>query len=491
MYTTQGIGKMTSITKKKVIGNFIWRFAERCGAQLVTFIVSIVLARLLDPKVYGTVALVTVFTTILQVFVDSGLGTALIQKKDADDLDFSSVFYFNFFVCLILYLCMVIAAPYIADFYNDTSLIPVIRVISLTIVISGVKGIQQAYVSRNMLFKRFFFSTIGGTITSAVIGIAMAYMGFGVWALVIQQLSNTAVDTLILWITVKWRPKKMFSWERLKSLLSFGWKLLCSTLLDTVYNNIRSLIIGKMYSSSDLAFYNQGEKFPKMIVSNINSSIDSVLLPTMASAQDDRERVKNMTRRAIKTSTYIMAPLMMGLVFCATTIVQLILTAKWLPCVPFLQIFCITYMFYPVHTANLNAINAMGRSDIFLKLEIIKKIMGMTLLLSTMWFGVMAMAYSLLVSCVLSQIINSWPNKRLLNYGYLEQVRDFAPGILLAVVMGICVYFAGYIPLPMIVRLLIQIVLGAIIYIGASAVLKLEEFEYLFGMVKKILKRDR
>ena len=482
---------MTSITKKKVIGNFIWRFAERCGAQLVTFIVSIVLARLLDPKVYGTVALVTVFTTILQVFVDSGLGTALIQKKDADDLDFSSVFYFNFFVCMILYLCMVIAAPYIADFYNDTSLIPVIRVISLTIVISGVKGIQQAYVSRNMLFKRFFFSTIGGTITSAVIGIVMAYMGFGVWALVIQQLSNTAVDTLILWITVEWRPKKMFSWEHLKSLLSFGWKLLCSTLLDTVYNNIRSLIIGKMYSSSDLAFYNQGEKFPKMIVSNINSSIDSVLLPTMASAQDDRERVKNMTRRAIKTSTYIMAPLMMGLVFCATTIVQLVLTVKWLPCVPFLQIFCITYMFYPVHTANLNAINAMGRSDIFLKLEIIKKIMGMALLLSTMWFGVMAMAYSLLISCVLSQIINSWPNKRLLNYGYLEQVRDFAPGILLAVVMGICVYFAGYIPLPMIMRLLVQIVLGASIYIGASAVLKLEEFEYLLGMVKKILKRDR
>ena len=475
--------------KGNVIKNFFWRFAERCGAQLVTFIVSIVLARILAPEDYGTIALVTVFTTILQVFVDSGLGTALIQKKNADDLDFSSVFYFNFVVCFVLYAGMFVAAPFIAKFYGDTTLTPIIRVISLTIVISGVKGIQQAYVSKNMLFKRFFFSTIGGTIFSAFLGIGLAKAGYGVWALVAQQLSNTTVDTIILWITVRWRPRKAFSWKRLKSLLSFGWKLLVSSLLDTCYNNLRNLIIGKMYSSSDLAFYNQGDKFPKLIVTNINTSIDSVLLPTMSSAQDNRERVKSMTRRAIKTSTYVMAPLMMGLAFCATPIVKLVLTDKWLPCVPFLRIFCITYMFWPVHTANLNAINAMGRSDWFLRLEIIKKIMGIAILLSTMWFGVMAMAYSLLLSSVLSQIINSWPNRKLLGYGYLEQVRDFAPGILLAVGMGICVYFIGYIPLPTIVTLVIQIFAGAALYIGVSAILKLEEFEYLLGMVKSFLKK--
>lgn len=475
--------------KNSILKNFIWRFAERCGAQLVTFIVSIVLARILAPEDYGTIALVTVFTTILQVFVDSGLGTALIQKKDADDLDFSSVFYFNFAVCLILYLGMFIAAPFIAKFYNDVSLTPVVRVISLTIVMSGIKGIQQAYVSRHMMFKRFFFSTIGGTIFSAFFGIALAYAGFGVWALVAQQLSNTVIDTLILWLTVKWRPKLMFSWTRLKGLLKFGWKLLVSALLDTGYSNLRNLIIGKMYSSSDLAFYNQADKFPKVIVTNINTSIDSVLLPTMSSAQDDRERVKNMTRRAIKTSTYVMAPLMMEMAFCAEPIVHLVLTDKWLPCVPYLRIFCITYMFWPIHTANLNAINAMGRSDWFLKLEVIKKIMGMTILLSTMWFGVMAMAYSLLVSNVLSQIINSWPNRKLLNYSYLDQVKDFAPGILLAVFMGVCVYFIGYIPLPIILTLVIQIIAGATIFIALSAILKLEEFEYLTGMIKSFLKR--
>ena len=475
--------------KMTVISNLVWRFAERCGAQLVSFIVSIVLARILAPEDYGTIALVNVFTAILQVFVDSGLGTALIQKKDADEIDFSSVFYFNFVVCLISYLGMFAAARFIADFYGDVTLVPVIRILSLTIVISGVKGIQQAYVSRNMLFKRFFFSTIGGTIFSAVLGIAMAYAGFGIWSLVAQQLSNTFIDTLILWITVRWRPTKSFSWTRLKYLLSFGWKLLVSSLLDTAYNNLRNLIIGKMYSSSDLAFYNQGDKFPKVIVTNINASIDSVLLPTMSSAQDDKERVKQMTRRAIKTSTYVMAPLMMGLAFCAEPIVSLVLTDKWLPCVPFLRIFCTTYMFWPVHTANLNAINAMGRSDWFLRLEIIKKIMGMTILLSTMWFGVMAMAYSLLLSSVLSQIINSWPNRKLLGYGYLEQVRDFAPGILLAVIMGICVYFISFLHLPTIVTLLIQFIVGAAIYIGVSAILKLEEFEYLLGMVKSFLKK--
>lgn len=478
-----------NVCNSTVVNNFLWRFAERCGAQLVTFIVSIVLARILAPEDYGQIALITVFTTIMQVFVDSGLGTALIQKKDADDLDFSSVFYFNFVVCLVLYGVMFIAAPFISVFYNDTSLTPIIRVISLTIVISGVKGIQQSYVSRNMMFKRFFYATLGGTIFSAFLGIGLAYDGLGVWAIVAQQLSNTAIDTLILWLTVKWRPKKMFSWERLKVLLSFGWKMLASSLLDTVYSNLRSLIIGKMYSSADLAYYNQGEKFPNVITNNINSSIDSVLLPTMASAQDDSARVKAMTRRAIKTSTYIMAPLMMGLAFCAEPIVRMVLTDKWLPCVPFLRIFCVTYMFYPIHTANLNAIKAMGRSDLFLKLEIVKKIVGMSLLLSTMWFGVMAMAYSLFISTLLSMIINSWPNRKLLNYAYLEQMKDILPGLALAVFMGICVNMVGLLQLPVIVTLLVQIPLGAVIYILLSAVLHLESYEYLMGMIRPALKK--
>lgn len=468
----------------KVFSNFIWRFAERCGAQLVTFIVSIVLARILTPSDYGTIALVTVFTTILQVFIDSGLSTALIQKKDADDLDFSSVFYFNFVICIILYLIMFVSAPFIADFYKDSSLVSIVRVISLTLVISGVKGVQQSYVSRHMLFKRFFFSTLGGTIFSAVLGIIMAYAGFGVWAIVFQQLSNNAIDTLILWITVKWRPIKKFSWSRLKNLLSFGWKMLASSLLDTVYNNLRNMIIGKLYTSADLAFYNQGDKFPKLIVTNINTSIDSVLLPTMSNEQDNHVRVKDMTRRAIKISTYIMAPLMIGLAFCAKPIVQIVLTDKWLPCVPYLQIFCISYLFWPIHTANLNAIKAMGRSDLFLKLEVIKKFIGMILLLITMNISVMAMAYSLLISGLISQVINSWPNRYLLKYSYIDQIKDILPNIVMALIMGVFVYFINYLDLSVLVSLMVQIILGGIIYLALSIFTKNDSFIYLINILK-------
>ena len=471
--------------------NLFWRFLERCGAQGVTFIVSIVLARLLDPSVYGTIALVTVFTTIMQVFVDSGMGNALIQKKDADDLDFSSVFYFNITICACLYVVMFFAAPLIAAFYEMPELTPIVRVLSLMLLISGVKNVQQAYVSRNLLFKRFFFATLGGTIGAAVIGITMAYLGFGVWALVAQMLFNATLDTIILWLTVKWRPKREFSLDRLKTLFSYGWKLLASALLETVYNDLRQLVIGKIYSKEDLAQYNQGGKFPRLIVTNINTSIDSVLLPTMSKAQDDRTLVKNMTRRAIKTSTFIMMPIMVGLAVCAKPLVSVVLTDKWLPCVPFLRIFCFTYAFYPIHTANLNAIKALGRSDLFLKLEIIKKVVGIIALLSTMWISVMAMAYSLLVTSVLSQIINSWPNKKLMNYSYLEQLRDLSPQILLSLSMGVLVFCVQFLGLSNLLTLLIQVPLGAVVYISCSKLLHIDSFEYIVDTVKGFLKKRR
>lgn len=463
---------MADNLKSNVMANLMWRFAERGGAQLVSFVVSIVLARILVPEDYGAVALITVFTNILQVFVDSGLGTALVQKKDADDLDFSSVFYFNFAVCLILYAGMFIAAPYIADFYKNATLTPVIRVISLTLVISGVKNIQQAYVSRNLLFKRFFYATLGGTIFSAFLGIAMAYNGLGVWALVAQQLSNATIDTIILWLTVKWRPKKAFSWARLRALLGFAWKMLASSLLDTVYNNLRSLIIGRAYSSADLAYYNQGQKFPLVIVTNINTSIDSVLLPVMANEQDDRERVKAMTRKAIQTSSFIMWPAMVGLAVCARPLVSLILTDKWLPCVPFLQIFCVTYAFYPVHTANLNAIKALGRSDMFLKLEIAKKLVGLLSIFITMPFGVLAMAIGLLVTTPVSAFINAFPNRVLLHYSFKDQIKDLAPYIVLSGFMGLCIYPIQYLPISAAVILLFQIVAGTAVYMVGAKVLR-------------------
>lgn len=475
--------------KKKTIGGFFWRLAEAGGAQAVTFIVSIVLARLLDPSDYGAIALITVFTNILAVFINSGMGTALIQKKDADDLDYSSLFYFNMAMCLFLYGVMFLCAPLIAEFYEMPELTAFTRVISLTFIISGVKGIQHAYVAKHMMFKKFFFATLGGTIFSAGLGIFLAYKGFGTWALIAQQLSNAIIDTIVLWITVKWRPKRMFSFKRLKALFSYGWKMLLSALLDKGYEQLRSLIIGKVYSSADLAFYQKANNFPSIIINNVNTSIDSVLLPSMSSVQDSKETVKGMTRRAMKTSTYVMAPLLMGLAACGQSLISILMTDKWLPSYPFMVIFCITYMFYPVHTANLNAIKAMGRSDIFLKLEIIKKIVGITAILVTFRISVMAMAYSLLVVSVLSQIINSWPNKKLMNYSYLEQLKDILPGILLAAFMGVCVYCVNFLHLSNWLTLIIQVPLGAVIYIGLSALLKLESFTYVWNMVKPFINK--
>lgn len=476
-------------TKQKVFSNVIWRFAERCGAQLVAFIVSIVLARILMPEDYGTIALVTVFITIMQVFVDSGLGNALIQKKDADDIDFSTVFYTNIIFCITLYVIIFFCAPLIAKFYSNESLIAITRVLGVTILISGVKNVQQAYVSKNLMFKKFFFSTLGGTIGAAIIGITLALNGFGVWALVVQQLFNVTMDTLILWITVKWRPKRVFSFKRLKKLFSYGWKLLTSAIIDTVYNNVRQLLIGKLYSSSDLAFYNKGKQLPEFIVNNINASIDSVLLPTMSQEQDDKEKVRNMTRRAIKTSVFIIAPLMMGLAFTANNVIKILLTEKWLFSVPYLCIFCITFMFYPIHTANLNAIKAMGRSDLFLKLEIIKKIVGIIFLIVTMNISVMAMALSLLIIGFLSQIINSYPNKKLLDYSYMAQLKDILPSIILATLMGAIVYLINYLNLNVMITLIIQIITGAIIYILGAKLFKIDSYNYIMSIMKQFIKK--
>lgn len=477
--------------RNTIMSNMAWRFAERCGAQIIQFIVQILLARLLAPQAYGTITLVVVFANIFQIFVDSGLGNALIQKKDADDLDFSSVFYFNLVWCLILYAIIFEIAPLIAKFYGDSSLTSIVRVLCLTVVVSGLKNVQQAYVSKKLQFKKFFLSTLTGTVLSAIVGIWMAYQGFGVWSLVAQRLINLIVDTLALWVIVKWRPKRMFSFSRLKGLISYGWKLLASALLDTIYNNLWQMVIGKVYSESDLAYYNQGNQFPNVIVTNINSSIDSVLLPVMSNEQDDIIHVREMTRKAIKMSTYVMAPMMMGLVFTATSVVEVLLTEKWLPCVFFLRIFCISYMFQPIHTANLNAIKALGRSDMFLKLEVIKKIIGIILLMLTVNIGVQAMAYSSLVSCIFCQIINSWPNKKLLNYSYLAQLRDIFPNIILAMIMGVLVYPVSAIGFPPVITLLIQAPLGIVIYVLGSILTKNESFKYLFGMLAPILQKVR
>ena len=461
---------------------------ERGGSSGIQFIVQIVLARLLLPEDFGAIALVLVFISVAQVFVQSGFSTALIQKKEVLDIDFSSVFYLGLVVAGFLYLVMYFAAPFISDYYQKPYLTPVFRVISITLFVGAINSIQNAVVSRHMVFKKLFFSSLGANLISGIIGITAAYLGYGVWALVASQLASDLAITVILWFTVRWRPALLFSLKRLRVLFSFGWKLLTASLLNTLYLQIRTPIIGRMFSLAELGFYNRGQQIPSLVVDNTDGAIQSVMLPALASQQENRNIVKEIVRRAIVTSSFIMFPAMIGLAAVAEPAVKIVLTEKWLPAVPFLQILCMAYALYPIHTANLQAINALGRSDIFLRLEIVKKVIGLIILAVSIPFGIYAIAWGVVLGSLISSFINAYPNLKLLNYSYLEQLKDIMPSLLISLIMGAAVYLFNFLNMPAWQILTLQIIAGLILYIGLARVFKLECLAFLIttgrGLVK-------
>ncbi len=476
---------MSGDIKKQTISGLAWRYAERFGAQGIQFIVSIVLARLLTPADYGIIGLITVFIAIAQVFAQSGLGQALVQRKNADNTDFSTVFFFSIVFSIVLYAAVFLCAPIIARFYAMPQLTPVVRVLGLSIIIAAVNSVQQAYVQRTMQFRRFFWATLGGTIVSAFAGIGIAYKGGGVWALVAQQLINQIIDTIILWLTVKWRPNFVFSIRRMRELFSYGWKLLCSSIIDTIYNNIYSLVIGKFYSESDLGYYNRGKQFPFFVVININSAIDSVLFPVLSGAQDNKKQLKNMVRRSIVTSTFLIFPCMAGLAAVAKPLTVFLLTEKWLPAVPYIQFCCFTYAFWPVHTANLQAIKAVGRSDIFLILEILKKIIGIVTLVIMLPHGLYAMMIGNCITTPIGLFLNAAPNKRLLGYSYIEQIKDILPSMLLSLFMCGIVLSVNLLGLGSLITMIIQIVLGVVIYAAGAKLFKFESMDFIINTIKE------
>jgi len=479
--------KEGSNIRNNTISGIFWNFFERILAQFVSFIVSIVLARLLLPEEYGIIAIVTVIISICNVFITSGFSTSLIQKKDADDTDFSTVFYFGLFFTLILYGIIYLIAPVISRFYEYDELATVIRVMSLTLFISSVKSVQHSYVTRALQFKKFFWSTLGGTLVSAVVGIVMAYLGFGVWALVAQYISNNLIDTFILWFTVKWRPVLKFSFKRLKGLLAFGWKVLFTNLLMTIYQDLRTIVIGTVYTTEDLAYYQKGQQFPNLFVSNINTAISSTLLPVMSKMQDDISAVKYSIRRFLKIGSYILIPLMVGLAVVAEPLIRLILTEKWIDCVPYLQLLCIAYIFIPLQTANVQAVLAVGRSDVSLKTEIIKRSSNIIILLLTFRISVMALVIGEVISAFVSLCVNTITSKKLFGYGTISQLKDIAPYILLSLIMGGVIWPISLIGLSDILTISIQVILGMIVYIGLSALFKLDSFTYVLDIAKSFI----
>lgn len=464
----------------------LWKLLERFGVQGVQFVLQIILARLLDPEHYGILSLMIVFTSLANVFIQNGLNTALIQNKDVSEEDYSSVFWVTIGMAGLLYAGIFFGAPYIAVFYDMPDIILPLRVLALMLFPGAVNSVQIAKVSKELDFRKVFTSNVTAIIVSGVIGIVVAILGGGLWALVIQAMLNVVIASVVMLFTVRWRLRFACNWERVKVLFQFGWKLMASGLLDTLYQDLRSLVIGKKYDSGTLGFYNRGKQFPQFIISAINGAVQSVMLPVMSKKQDDMMGVRQITRVSIMTSSYLIFPLMAGLAGVAEPLVRLFLTEKWLFCVPYLQIYCFTLAFYPVHSCNLQAINAMGRSDIFLKLEVAKKTVGIiALIIAVVKFdSPIAIAMTGAITTLISCFINASPNKELIGYSYFEQMWDILPSALLSVGMLASVLLVGRLQLPTIVLLLLQVLTGVAVYAVLSVATRIEAFRIIWDNVR-------
>jgi O-antigen/teichoic acid export membrane protein len=478
--------------KEKVFSGLVWRAMERFGTQAIQFVLTIVLARLLEPKDFGTIALLSVFLLLANVFVNSGFGTAIIQKKEIDARDLNSVLYLSLAISAILYGVLFLAAPAIARFYANPMLASVLRWMALGLVFSAINGVQNAVLTREMRFQASFWIQLAGFLVYGVVGIGMAYAGYGVWSLVFGSLASRITGVIGCWLLIGWRPKLQFCRKTVWQLYQYSRKVLAATLNDTLFTNIYNLIIGKLYNPEMLGFYNRGQSIPLTVMGSVSATISGVIFPALSQSQENKKQMRAMTRRMILTSSFLVFPAMLGLAVVAKPLVMLLLTEKWLPCVPFLQWTCINYAFWPLHEANLQVILASGRSDLYLKLEFIKKPLVILVILLTWRHGVLAMVIGQTLLSPLCIFINAWPNKKLIAYSALEQIRDISPIILLSTLMGVitfgCSEFISTGPL----LLTLQILIGTIVYFGLSVVFRVEAGQYIIlYLFEKWLKEKR
>ncbi|SFG40252.1 lipopolysaccharide biosynthesis protein [Oribacterium sp. WCC10] len=471
--------------KSKVIRGLFWKILEQCGSQGIQFVVALVLARLMTPEEYGTISLITIFIAIANTFVQSGFATALVQGKEIEEEDYSSVFWMSMLLALICYGVLFGIAPWIAGYYDTPVLRELVRVMGVVLFPGGVVSIQTAYVARNLRFRQLFQSTMIAVIISGAVSIVLAFQGYGVWAMAAQQIVYFFSLMIVMLMTVKWYPHILFRTSRLKQLFSFGWKILASGLIDAVWQNIYGLIIGKKYSSADLGAYNRGEQFPKIIATNLSTAIQSVMLPAYSKEQDDPEVLRRMTSRSIRLSAFVIFPMMAGLAAVARPLVVLLLTDKWIVAAPYLVLLAVSYAVYPIHIINLQVINAMGRSDLFLKLEIIKKALGIVILVLSLSFGIWPMLILKVIDEYICTVINAWPTGNLIGYGPLRQWREVLPSLIISFLMGAVVWSIQYFMLPAIITLLIQMAVGAVVYLVFSCFFNREPLMYIFGLASK------
>lgn len=471
--------------KSKTISGFIWKIGERLAAQMVTFIVTVVLARILMPEDYAPITLLTVFISLANVFISDGFCAALIQKRNIDSLDYSSVLIASMGLAVFIYLLLFFTAPYVALFYSMPVLTATLRVLALRIPLAAINSVEIAYISKNMRFKAFFWGTLIGTIASAFTGITAALCGLGTWALVIQSLTNYTIDTLVLFLIIRKVPPLRFSMERVKPLLKYGYKILLNSLCFTLIEQVRSLIIGKKYSVRDLAFYSKGHQFPQLVATCVSGPMTSVMFPTMSVVNDDISKVKTIFRRSVQVLTYVIYPLLLGLAAVSYNLIKLLLTDKWLFSVPFMIIFCFYYLFPPIHSLNQEAVKAIGRGDQLLNYGVYKRIVSLSTILVTVWFNPYIIASGMIVSALIATGINAYQNKKLFNYSYPEQLADWLPNLVIGFGMFAIVFFTGKIlPLHYVVVLVLQVCEGVIVYVLLSVLTKNQSFFFILNQLR-------
>lgn len=476
-----------SRTGTKVIGGLGWSYAERISAQVVSLLVSIVLARLLTPDEFGIISLVMIFITLCDAIVMGGLGNAVVQKKEAKEIDVNTMLTCSMALSILLYIAIFFLAPYVSDFFNTSIMTPILRVLGIRVLFSGFNSIQRAWIQKKLEFKKFFYATSVGVLVSAIIGIYMAYTGFGVWALVAQYLSNTVLGTIVLIFVDDWKPRLQFSWERAKGMLSYGINILISTIIYTVVGDIRSILIGKKFGASDLAFFDQGKKIPNILVVNINSTISSVLFPIFSESQTDLTNLKRMCRRSVKTCTYLVTPLLLGLFFTANDLIKVIFTEKWIGAVPFLQILTIAYLTRPFSNTCNQAIMSIGRSDISMYIMTFVHVLDLLLIILSVFVlhNVLWIAYSLAITEYTTMIIFMMVVTRYIGYSLREQLKDITPSILLSLAMGLIIFFIHFLPISDLMILTCQIILGISFYFGVSYLMNFESFKYIMKIVEE------
>lgn len=471
-----------------VASGISWKLIERFSVQIVRFVLQILLARILDPEHYGSLALLLVFTTLANVFIQKGFSSSLIQDKNVSEEDYSSVFWVTLGIAGIAYIVVWLLAPLVEVIYSQPELIQPLRILALLLFPGALNSVYQSKLSREMNFRKVFITNVGGVLVAGAISIVLAYMGWGLWSLVIQSVLSTGITCVLLCVMSNWKIRRVCNWQRVKKLFSFGWKLLVSELLDTLYQDFYSLVMGFKFDNEILGYFNRGKQFPQFVLTSANSTVQSVMLPAMSRQQDDRKVLKQMMRNSVSLTSYVLFPVMIGLAGVAEPLVKVVLTEKWLPCVPYMQIYCFAWAFLPVHTGCLQGINAVGRSDLFLKMSVVKTICSLVALVAAvvLFASPIAIAQVTLFTTLIHCVVNAVPCKEYIGYRYREQIADLLPASVLSAIMLAVVQLVGMLKLSAMKLMLVQIAAGMAVYVLLSAILRLKAFCQLWQYVKQV-----